>query len=93
MRLALDPGHTRLGRGPGVDLAFSDQSLHRTHALIIRDGSHLSMHAAQPDIDSIRVNGSPLAVPEHELHDGDVVRLGERSFQVSIERTRLHRRV
>jgi pSer/pThr/pTyr-binding forkhead associated (FHA) protein len=85
MRLSVDQAHTRLGRGPGVDLAFADAALSRTHAVIACDADVLTLRPAGPDVGAIRINGAPLAGVRHVLCDGDILELGAQRFAVSIQ--------
>ena len=76
---ALDQPRTSLGRGPGVDLAFDDDSMSREHAAI-EFGSH---GFRLRDLDS--TNGTLLnggACKLGELKHGDKFQVGDHLFQV-----------
>jgi pSer/pThr/pTyr-binding forkhead associated (FHA) protein len=80
--IVLDQRRIALGRGPGVDAAFENRSMSKTHALIefVGDGFQIR------DLDStngVVVNGE--RVQSAELRHGDRFALGDQCFQLLIE--------
>ena len=82
MEFALDQRAIRLGRGPGVDLAFDDSSLEIRHAqLEFRAGSYWLRNVARNA--TTNLNGAP--VSEQELKRDDRIQLGQLVFEFSVE--------
>ena len=74
---------TVIGRGPGVDLEFDDNSMSREHAAVEwTDGSFRIRDLGSTN--GMLVNGSQALVGD--LKHGDSICLGEHSFQFLIER-------
>lgn len=75
-----------LGRGPGVDVAFDDSMLARTHAVIEFANGGFSIRKP-PDGGELRVNGKTVGsrVP---LHDGDQVVLGAQHLVFELRESR-----
>lgn len=70
-----------LGRGD-VDVALSDRKVSRRHASLEVYGASCVLLKDLGSTNGTFVNGS--RVPSAELQDGDTIRLGETSLQVSI---------
>ncbi len=71
-----------LGRGPGVDLAFDDQSMSRQHAILEVSGRAVHVRDLG-STNGVQRNGA--AVQSAELAHGDRLRIGKWTFQVLIE--------
>lgn len=65
---------TTVGRGGGVDISLSDQSVSRLHAELVKRGDHVYVSDLGLSINGTRVNGRP--VGRRVLADGDVVSFG-----------------
>lgn len=86
---ALDQKLVRLGRGPGVDLAFDDPTMSVQHAAIEFRTKGFELR----DLDSTngtRLNGGD--VDTGELKHGDRIELGEHVFQFVLEERQPHPR-
>lgn len=82
---ALERESTTIGRGPGVDLAFDDNTMSREHAAFeVRGGAlHLRDLAST---NGVMVNGG--RVLDTELKHGDRIELGDHQFQLVLEERR-----
>lgn len=78
----LESKRTSVGRGPGVDLAFDDNTMSREHASFeVRDGA---MHLRDlGSTNGVVVNGG--RVLDSELKHGDRIELGDHQFQLVLE--------
>lgn len=65
---------TTVGRGEGVDIRFSDPSVSRFHAELIRRGPYVYLADMGLSTNGTRVNGRP--VGRRVLRNGDVVSFG-----------------
>ena len=76
---------TTVGRGPGVDIAFDDETMSREHASFeVRGGAmHLRDLAST---NGVLVNGA--RVLDSELKHGDRLELGDHQFQLVLEERR-----
>ena len=81
----IESPRTTLGRGPGVDLAFSDPAMSKQHACLQWAGGGLRL-GDLGSTNGVRVNGA--AVQVAELKHGDRFQLGEHVFQLVLERRR-----
>jgi len=81
----LDKRSVSLGRGPGADVAFEDDSMSREHAAfeLVEGGFRIRDLAST---NGVQVNGSEVLVAE--LKHGDRVQLGETEFQYLQEKSR-----
>jgi pSer/pThr/pTyr-binding forkhead associated (FHA) protein len=74
---------TVLGRGPGVDLEFQDDTMSKAHAAIeIAEGGVRLRDMGSTN--GVLVNGAKVAASE--LKHGDKLELGDHRFQVLIEK-------
>jgi len=72
-----------VGRGPGVDLAFSDEAMSREHvAFELVEGGYRVRDLASTN--GLRVNGSDVLTAN--LKHGDTVELGDHRFQFLVEK-------
>jgi len=81
--IPIEQGRTTLGRGPGADVAFDDESLSRQHAVLEFAGDGFRIR----DLDSVGgvlVNGRRVAAAP--LQHGDRFTLGAQTFELSIEK-------
>jgi pSer/pThr/pTyr-binding forkhead associated (FHA) protein len=79
---ALDAPSCTIGRGPGVDIAFPDDSMSRTHAALEagRDGFRVRDMGST---NGLSVNGHPVSAAD--LKHGDRIQLGEHTLQYLVE--------
>jgi len=78
----LDRPRTTLGRGPGVELPFADETLSREHAAFeVMDGAMQVRDLGSTN--GVTVNGA--AVLQAELKHGDRIELGDQKFQFLLE--------
>ena len=86
MEYQLDQPKISLGRGPGVDLSFEDQTMSRVHATIEFSGEGFVL------CDAGSTNGTLLndaAIESARLKHGDRFQLGDHVFAYTVEeRTR-----
>ncbi|WP_400995456.1 FHA domain-containing protein [Agromyces sp. GXQ0307] len=73
-RLAVPPGTTVIGRDPSCGIVLDVDGMSRRHARIVRAGDTVTIEDAG-STNGTSVNGSDADRP-HELHHGDLVRLG-----------------
>jgi pSer/pThr/pTyr-binding forkhead associated (FHA) protein len=71
----LKPGQTRIGAGPGVDVAVSQDAALGLQAVLELDGSNRVVIRRASEAASVRVNGVPLVDPTPLMH-GDKVAVG-----------------
>jgi len=79
----IEQSHLTLGRGPGVDLPFSDSAMSRQHAAIEFSSEGFSIRDLG-STNGTRVNGSE--IQGAELKHGDRIEIGEHAFQLVIEK-------
>lgn len=81
----LERERTTVGRGPGVDVAFDDETMSREHAAFeVRDGA---MHLRDlGSTNGVIVNGGK--VLDAALKHGDRISLGDHQFQFVLEERR-----
>jgi len=78
----IDRDRMRIGRGPGVELAFADTTMSREHAAFeIMDDAIRVRDLGSTN--GVQVNGA--AVLQSELKHGDRISLGEHEFQLVLE--------
>ncbi|GAA1060677.1 hypothetical protein GCM10009573_21040 [Agromyces bracchium] len=73
-RLAVPPGTTVVGRDPSCGIVLDVDGMSRRHARIVRTGDTVTIEDAG-STNGTSVNGTEAGLP-HELHHGDLVRLG-----------------
>jgi len=79
----IERASTVVGRGPGVDLAFDDETLSRQHASIeLADGGLRLRDLGS--LNGVCINGD--VVKSGELKHGDRFRLGDLAFQLVLEK-------
>ena len=80
---ALESALVTLGRGPGVDIAFSDKAMSRQHAIIeYADGA---LHVRDlGSTNGITCNGA--AIQATQLEHGDQLMIGGHTLQLLIEK-------
>ena len=78
----IEHASTLVGRGPGVDLAFDDETLSRQHASIEFADGGLRLRDLG-SLNGLSINGSP--VNSGELKHGDRFQLGNLAFQLIVE--------
>ncbi len=72
-----------IGRGPGTDIAFDDDSMSREHAALeFADGGIRLRDLGS--LNGVTVNGSE--VKTAELKNGDRFKLGEHEFQIVLQK-------
>ena len=71
----LKPGQTRVGAGPGVDVAVSQDAALGVQAVFELDGQNRVVIRRASDAAAVRVNGVPLVDPTPLMH-GDKVAVG-----------------
>ncbi len=71
----LKPGQTRIGAGPGVDVAVSQDPSLGLQAVLELDGSNRVVIRRASEAAAVRVNGVPLVDPTPLMH-GDKVAVG-----------------
>lgn len=71
----LKPGQTRVGAGPGVDVAVSQDAALGVQAVFELDGQNRVVIRRAGDASAVRVNGVPLVEPTPLMH-GDKVAVG-----------------
>ena len=71
----LKPGQTRIGAGPGVDVAVSQDAALGLQAVMELDGTNRVVIRRASDTAAVRVNGIPLVQPTPLMH-GDKVAVG-----------------
>jgi pSer/pThr/pTyr-binding forkhead associated (FHA) protein len=74
---------TVVGRGPGVDLAISDETLSRQHASIEFTDGGLRL-CDLGSLNGVSINGD--VVKSGELKHGDRIQLGDLTFQLIFEK-------
>ena len=74
---------TVVGRGPGVDLAFDDETLSRQHASIEFADGGLRLRDLG-SLNGVCINGG--VVKSGELKHGDRFQLGDLAFQLILEK-------
>jgi len=79
----IERASTVVGRGPGVDLAFDDETLSRQHASIEFAGGALRLRDLG-SLNGVSLNGG--AVKTGELKHGDRFQLGDLAFQLVLEK-------
>lgn len=79
----IEAPHLTLGRGPGVDLAFSDSAMSRQHAAIEFSNEGFRIRDLG-STNGTRVNGSE--IQGAELKHGDRIEIGDHAFQLVIEK-------
>jgi len=79
---SLKPGQTRVGAGPGVDVAVSDDPALGLQAILELGGNNSVVIRPANESAVIRVNGVPLADPTPLMH-GDKVEIGGREILFS----------
>jgi pSer/pThr/pTyr-binding forkhead associated (FHA) protein len=79
---AIEQSSLTLGRGPGVDLAFDDETLSRQHATLeFADGALRVRDMGS--LNGVSVNGGPIECGE--LKHGDRLQLGDLVLQLILE--------
>jgi two-component system cell cycle response regulator len=86
MEYQLDQAEVTLGRGPGVDLSFDDETMSRVHAAVEwKSGAFYLRDAGSTN--GTLLNDTP--VQSSRLKHGDRFRIGEHVFAFTVEeRTR-----
>lgn len=79
----IERASTVVGRGPGVDLAFDDETLSRQHASIEFADSGLRLRDLG-SLNGVCINGG--VVKSGELKHGDRFQLGDLAFQLILEK-------
>ena len=79
---SLKPGQTRVGAGPGVDVAVSDDPALGLQAILELGGNNSVVIRPASENAAIRVNGVPLADPTPLMH-GDKVEIGGKEILFS----------
>jgi pSer/pThr/pTyr-binding forkhead associated (FHA) protein len=79
----IDRASMLVGRGPGVDLAFDDETLSRQHASIEFANGGLRLRDLG-SLNGVSLNGG--AVKVGELKHGDRFQLGDLAFQLILEK-------
>jgi pSer/pThr/pTyr-binding forkhead associated (FHA) protein len=79
----IEYAYTVVGRGPGVDLAFDDDTLSRQHASIEFGGGRLRLRDLG-SLNGVSINGE--VVKSRELKHGDRIQLGDLTFQLIFEK-------
>jgi len=82
MEYEVEETRTTLGRGPGVDLAFEDASMSKTHAELEWSVGRFRLRDLG-STNGVRVNGA--AVQVCDLKHGDRFQLGEHVFRIVLE--------
>jgi pSer/pThr/pTyr-binding forkhead associated (FHA) protein len=81
----LERERTTVGRGPGADLAFADDTMSREHAAFeVMDGAMRVRDLGSTN--GVHVNGA--ATLSAELKHGDRIQLGDHQFQFVLETRR-----
>jgi pSer/pThr/pTyr-binding forkhead associated (FHA) protein len=80
---SIERASTVLGRGPGVDLAFDDETLSRQHASIEFADGGLRLRDLG-SLNGVCINGG--VVKSGELKHGDRFQLGDLAFQLILEK-------
>jgi pSer/pThr/pTyr-binding forkhead associated (FHA) protein len=80
---AIERARTVIGRGPGVDLAFDDETLSRQHASIEFADGGLRLRDLG-SLNGVCINSG--AVKSGELKHGDRFQLGDLAFQLILEK-------
>jgi pSer/pThr/pTyr-binding forkhead associated (FHA) protein len=73
-----------IGRSSNCDLQVDDPTVSRRHCSIDTDGEAVWVR----DIGSMNgtyINGEKIGQPQFVLHDGDVLRLGNHEFRITLE--------
>jgi len=79
----LENERTSIGRGPGVDIAFDDQTMSREHAAFeVMDGAMWLRDLGSTN--HVLVNGGQTR--SAQLENGDKIDLGEHRFQFVLEK-------
>ena len=78
----LERARVTIGRGPGVDLAFNDETMSRQHAAFEFAGEAFGVRDLG-STNGVVVNGEP--VRSAPLEHGDRLQIGAQTFQVLIE--------
>lgn len=78
----LDAASTVLGRGPGVDIEFDDETMSREHACVEFGDEGLRVRDLG-SLNGIRINGR--TTNSGELAHGDRLELGELTLQLLLE--------
>jgi pSer/pThr/pTyr-binding forkhead associated (FHA) protein len=78
----IERASTLVGRGPGVDLAFDDETLSRQHASIEFADGGLRLRDLG-SLNGVSINGG--VVKSGELKHGDRFQLGDLAFQLILE--------
>jgi len=79
----IERASTVVGRGPGVDLAFDDETLSRQHASIEFADGGLRLRDLG-SLNGVCINGG--VVKSGELEHGDRFQLGDLAFQLILEK-------
>jgi len=79
----IEQASTIVGRGPGVDLTFDDETLSRQHASIEFADGGLQLRDLG-SLNGVSINGG--AVKAGELKHGDRFQLGDVAFQLILEK-------
>ncbi len=79
----IERASTVVGRGPGVDLAFDDETLSRQHASIEFTAGGLQLRDLG-SLNGVCINGA--AVKAGELKHGDRLQLGDLALQLLLEK-------
>ncbi len=79
----IDRASTLIGRGPGVDLAFDDETLSRQHASIEFADGGLRLRDLG-SLNGVCINSG--AVKSGQLKHGDRFQLGDLAFQLILEK-------
>jgi len=78
----IEHASTLIGRGPGVDIAFDDETLSRQHASIEFAAGGLRLRDLG-SLNGVSINGG--VVKSGELKHGDRFQLGDLAFQLILE--------
>jgi pSer/pThr/pTyr-binding forkhead associated (FHA) protein len=81
--IALRPDRTLLGRGPGVDVAFADETLSRQHFAVEAAGRCYRLRDLG-STNGVLLNGK--RVESADLKHGDRLKAGDQEFQFLLER-------
>lgn len=76
--IAIENDRTSFGRGSDADHRIADDGLSRLHATIYRDGDNVWV-VDDNSTNGTFVNGEPVRGAGTPLHDGDVIRIGNRT--------------
>jgi pSer/pThr/pTyr-binding forkhead associated (FHA) protein len=79
---SIEHASTLIGRGPGVDLTFDDETLSRQHASIEFADGGLRLRDLG-SLNGVSINGG--VVKSGELKHGDRFQLGDLAFQLVLE--------